>query len=143
MKSLEKSPEKRFQTAKEMAEALKSLHISEPHVVKRKRKQINLTILIVFIIIICIGIFGVIVINTNIKSSVDYYKTGLEFYGKKNYDQAIKNFNKALEINLKNHNAFYYRAKIWQKKRKTDKALVDYSRNGGQCNPNSTRPLIH
>ena len=44
------------------------------------------------------------------QSSVDYIKTGIENLSNKNYTEAIKNFNDAIDIDSKNADAYQLRA---------------------------------
>ncbi|MCP4259665.1 MAG: tetratricopeptide repeat protein, partial [Planctomycetes bacterium] len=51
-------------------------------------------------------------IKTNLKLAADYNNQGNTYAEKGEYEQAISNFNKALEINPKYAQAYYNRGKI-------------------------------
>ena len=68
---------------------------------------------------------------TNKKYADEYYEQGLVFYQNMEYDRAIENFSKALEINPKdkeNHKVYYMRGRSHAENRQYDQAINDFTK---------------
>jgi tetratricopeptide (TPR) repeat protein len=57
-----------------------------------------------------------------------FYNSGLAWYDKKDYDKAITDYTKAIEIDSKYADAYYYRGAAWHDKGNLDKAITDYTK---------------
>lgn len=69
--------------------------------------------------------------TTNKKYADEYYEQGLVFYQSMEYDRAIENFSKALEINPKdkeNHKVYYMRGRSYAENRQYDQAINDFTK---------------
>jgi len=53
---------------------------------------------------------------------------GSSYYHKGQYDQAISDFNKALEINPKDADAYSNRGTAYREKGQSDQAIVDFNK---------------
>ncbi len=63
------------------------------------------------------------------KTEVDaHYDSGVAYYNKGQYDEAISDFTKALEINPKFAEAHYYRGIAYAKKGQYEEAISDYNK---------------
>ena len=63
-----------------------------------------------------------------------YVKNGLDYAAKGDFDKAIQNLNKAVELNPQYSLAYYNRAYVYSEIGKIDNALSDYSK-AIECNP--------
>jgi tetratricopeptide (TPR) repeat protein len=59
-------------------------------------------------------------------ANVVFFNRGTEWYAKKDYDHALKDYDEAIRLNPKNANAFHNRAATWYAKKDYDHALKDY-----------------
>jgi Flp pilus assembly protein TadD len=59
---------------------------------------------------------------------LDYYIRGYVRLEKKNYDDAIADFNEVLRLNPRDARAYFGRASCWQRKHDFGKAIVDFNR---------------
>ena len=69
--------------------------------------------------------------SENKKFADKYYKQGLVFYKSMEYDRAVDDFTKALEINPKdreNHKVYYMRGRSHFKNRQYDPAINDFNK---------------
>lgn len=57
-----------------------------------------------------------------------YFKQGNERFDKKEYDKAIDDFTKAIELNPNDADYYFCRGLAWQYKKEYDKAIADYSK---------------
>jgi tetratricopeptide (TPR) repeat protein len=57
-----------------------------------------------------------------------YYNRGVAYAKKSQYDQAISDYTKALEINPKFAEAYYNRGVAYGRKGQLDRAMEDYTR---------------
>jgi tetratricopeptide (TPR) repeat protein len=69
-------------------------------------------------------------------TEIDYLIRGNEAYNKRNYDQAIADYNKALEINPESADAYNNRGAAYDKKGNYDQAIADCNK-ALQINPES------
>lgn len=60
--------------------------------------------------------------------STEYYNRGIAYTEKGEYDQAILNFTKAIEINPKFAEAYYRRGIGYGKKGEYDRAIIDFTK---------------
>ena len=60
--------------------------------------------------------------------SETYFKRGVNYLEQGKYEQAIGNFNKAIELNPKYANAYYNRGVAYYSKGEYDKAIADYTK---------------
>ena len=67
-------------------------------------------------------------IELNLKNDADFvhFNKGLNFINLKNYENALKSFDKALEINKDNHMCFYHKAKIFLDLKKYKESLENF-----------------
>jgi len=91
---------------------------------------------------LCQSLMVILVINISILSSYapaqqkqveprdadSYTNRGIAYVEKGQYDQAISEFNKALEINPKDTEAYYNRGLAYYDKGQYDKAISDYTK---------------
>lgn len=75
--------------------------------------------------------------NHHAKNETIYYRNGILNYKLKKYDDAIKDFSKAIEINSKMYNYFYLRGSCYLENRKIKKAISDFN-IAIKLNPNNT-----
>lgn len=57
-----------------------------------------------------------------------YLLRGLVYHGQKEYDRAIENYTKVIELKPDYADAYYNRATVYRDKGEVDRAFVDYSR---------------
>jgi tetratricopeptide (TPR) repeat protein len=70
------------------------------------------------------------------KYADEYYKQGMVFYKSMEYDRAIDNFAKALEINPKdreNYKVYFMRGRSYLKNRQYDRAINDFNQALEKC----------
>ena len=60
------------------------------------------------------------------KTAAEYLASGESWYGKAEYDKAIKDYNAALEIDARYAPAYASRARAWVKKHYRERELADY-----------------
>jgi tetratricopeptide (TPR) repeat protein len=60
--------------------------------------------------------------------SLAYEVLGVAWYQKKDYDKAIADYSKAIEINPKSDEAYYNRGNAWYDKGDYTKAIADYTK---------------
>ncbi|MDR0524614.1 MAG: tetratricopeptide repeat protein [Spirochaetaceae bacterium] len=65
------------------------------------------------------------------------YNQGLEYYNKKDYNKAIPEFTKAIQLNPNNDSYYYNRGNAYYMKKDYDKAIPDYEASL-RINPNHT-----
>jgi|GEM_PF-4706149 len=73
-----------------------------------------------------------------IDSSINYVKSGRDQFGKGNYDQAIKEFNRAIPLNPNNADAYSSLGRVYILLRYYDQAIANY-RIALQINPNDLK----
>ncbi len=61
-------------------------------------------------------------------SALDYFKQGVKFYDRKNYDWAIEAFTKAIEINPDDHSFYNNRGLALYGKRRFPEAIADFDK---------------
>lgn len=59
---------------------------------------------------------------------IGYYTRALVWADRKDYEKAIKDYTKAIELNLDFANAYYYRGLVWQNLNKNNKAIADFDK---------------
>ncbi|QQS51396.1 MAG: tetratricopeptide repeat protein [Bacteroidota bacterium] len=72
---------------------------------------------------IIITLFSLVAIYAQDSST----KKGLDFYEKKNYAEALKEFNNAIKSNPSDIEIYYYRANTFLAMEEYKKAIADYS----------------
>jgi len=84
-----------------------------------KAAKIGLLVLMVLSLmsIVCYG-----------QTAQEYYDTGLDFLGKKMYDEAIAAYQKAIELNPQYTNAYRYLGVAYRKKGMNDEAISAYKK---------------
>jgi tetratricopeptide (TPR) repeat protein len=70
-----------------------------------------------------------------------YFKSGMKWYKKGQYDQSIENFNRAIEIDPEYSMAYASRGLVWVKTGKYDRAIEDYN-TAIEINPELDRAYI-
>ena len=61
------------------------------------------------------------------KYACAYHNRGYAWYGKKEYDKAIADYNEAIRLDPKDAMAYYNRGCAWSGKKEYDKAIADYN----------------
>lgn len=85
---------------------------------------------LIFVMAATMSLFMACAAN-NKKFADKYYEQGLVFYNSMEYDRAIDDFAKALEINPKdreNHKVYYMRGKAYLQNRQYDPAVNDFTK---------------
>ncbi|MEW5912653.1 MAG: tetratricopeptide repeat protein [Thermodesulfobacteriota bacterium] len=72
---------------------------------------------------------------TGNNQAINYNNRGIAWAVTKQYDQAIADFSKAIEINPKYAKAYYNRGISWRRKQQIEKAIADYTK-AIELNPN-------
>ena len=85
-------------------------------------------------IILLIGFDGL----AEAKSAVDYFNSGVDYGRKGEYDRAIQDFTKAIQINPKDAEAYNNRGFAYEKKGEYDRAIQDFDK-AIQINPKHAR----
>ena len=62
------------------------------------------------------------------KDATVYNKRGIAWYEKKNYDKAIADFTKAIELNPRDDVLYHNRGNAWYRKGNYDKAIANYTK---------------
>ena len=65
------------------------------------------------------------------------YRRGLDLFVKKDYDEAIKEFDEAIKLDPNHRSARYYRGQAWREKKDFDKAIQDFD-EAIRINPQSS-----
>ncbi|MDB1931949.1 tetratricopeptide repeat protein [Clostridium tertium] len=68
----------------------------------------------------------------------NYYDEGMEHYEKNEYDEAIKCFTKAIELEIDSAKGYYNRGRSYHKKKEYNKSIEDYTKVL-ELNPNSAK----
>src|SRR6266545_1417224 len=84
--------------------------------------------------IILIASFAVWSLWQNAHDAEKYYRRGLDYRKQGQYEQAISEYNKAIELNAQFSDAYEQRANVYYDQQKYDLALVDYDK-AIQINP--------
>jgi tetratricopeptide (TPR) repeat protein len=87
--------------------------------------KINLVIVAILFLLGCAGTAGIKEIPIH---AYDYLDRGFIYSQKGQYDKAISDYNKALEINPNYVEAYNNRANIYYKQGQYDKAISDYNK---------------
>jgi len=70
-----------------------------------------------------------------------YFKRGEEFRNARDWDKAISEFTRAININPRHENAFWQRGLCYESKRELDQALADYT-VAHRINPNEANYIM-
>lgn len=63
----------------------------------------------------------------DIESARKYFDAGKNYFNNKEYDEAIAEFNKAIESDPKNAETYYWRGNAYKQKGELNKAIADYT----------------
>ena len=77
------------------------------------------------IVIVLLLAAGCATMQTELNDAAAYFNRGKAYYDKGQYDQAISDFTKALEIDPRFAVAYHFRAMVYAKKGQYDKAWED------------------
>ncbi len=81
------------------------------------------TVSLLFLYVVCVSFAGAAIVG--VAASTD---RGVVYLSRGEYDQAISEFNKALEINSQNSEAYKNRGTAYMKKGQYDQAISDYTK---------------
>jgi tetratricopeptide (TPR) repeat protein len=73
-------------------------------------------------------IIAALISEKHTQEAVTYYQRGVAYYEKGNPDEAISNFNKAIEIDPNTTDAYGFRGVIFREKGNFDQAILDISK---------------
>jgi len=79
-------------------------------------------------IIILMVLFSILTNTYAQKPEEEAYNKGVKYYHKKMFDEAISQYNKAIEIKPKYWQAHYNRGSVYGAKGDFDQAISDYSK---------------
>ncbi len=63
------------------------------------------------------------------ETALTYYRQGAKYYAREEWELALDNFNKAIELNPNYVNAYIYRGLIYGKLEQRDLSLADYNKS--------------
>ena len=95
----------------------------------------------IIIAVIFVSIVGVILYQNVPRTANDYYRRGLDNYNKGNYERAIENYSRAIQINGNFFNAYSGRAEAYSKIGNNRNAIADYT-TMISLNPNDSEAYL-
>ncbi|MBW1915530.1 MAG: tetratricopeptide repeat protein [Deltaproteobacteria bacterium] len=91
-------------------------------------KQINIQTILLMWIFIILFVTGCEEVQKQTLDADFYINQGNAYVGKGQYDQAISDFNKAIQINPRFAKAYYNRGVAYKRKGQYDQAISDYNK---------------
>jgi tetratricopeptide (TPR) repeat protein len=106
----------------------------------RKNKSIRYVLVILFVLVLSVLSFSRCkvwkdnltlwddVVSKQDHFQVGYYNRGISYYGMKQWDKAIADYTKAIELDPQYTDAYYNRGVSWDNAGEWEKAIADYSK---------------
>jgi tetratricopeptide (TPR) repeat protein len=89
-------------------------------------KTLQCAVVLLFLVIVSQNY--IFALEKEVNQANQYYTQGLNFYANKNYEQALSNFNAAIQADNTLTNAYYYRARVYMEYYKDyTKAIADFN----------------
>jgi len=104
--------------------------MGKEHINKKKRKNLLLS-LVIIVAVLALLVFVLIAIDkkNKIKKSLDYTEAGKVDFANKNYESAIANFKKSINLNPNNYLNYFLLASSYEKLGDEDKAIKFYRKS--------------